>query len=83
MGASKLINYLNKKSLQSNIVGGKVKLTTLKPGDYFYMNLHHGVIGKLVDTGINATVKWIIHPEKSTRGEWIASGTMVYKYNYE
>ncbi|ASE99866.1 hypothetical protein [uncultured virus] len=83
MGASKFINYLNKKSLQSNIVGGRVRLDTLEPGDYFYLNVHHGVIGKLMNCGINATVKWVIHPEKSTRAEWIASGTRVYKYNYE
>ena len=83
MGASKLINYLNKKSLQSNIIGGKVRLDSLEPGDYFYLNIHHGVIGKLVDVGINATVKWLNHPEKTTRGEWIASGTRVYRYNHE
>ena len=83
MGASNLVKYLNKKSLQTNIVGGKVRLDTLKPGDYFYLEVYQGVIGKVIDIGINATVKWLNHPEKTKRGEWISAGTIVYKYNYE
>ncbi len=83
MGAYRLIKYLTKKSLESNIVGGKVRLDTLEVGDHFYLDVYNGLIGRIEQLGINITVKWLNHPEKGKRSEWISAGTSVNKYNHE
>lgn len=65
-------------------MGGPITLDLLEENDYFIiLNLYDGLIGKLIQKGINPTVKWLNHPEKTMRAEWISSKTEVVKYRYE
>ena len=84
MAAETFINWLMKKYNKTKIIGGKVRLSTLEPGDYFiFPNLYNGLIGQLLDCGTNARVKWINFPErKSSKAEVISASATVYKYNY-
>tara|TARA_B100000424_G_scaffold215369_1_gene173220 strand:+ start:2089 stop:2346 length:258 start_codon:yes stop_codon:yes gene_type:complete len=85
MGAIRFLDYMTKKYNETKIVGKRVHLSTLKPGDYFiFPNLYDGVIGKLIACDMNATVKWIHHPGKlSNKKEIIAASAEIYKYDYE
>jgi len=84
MGASNLIKYMNRKVLLSKTIGGKVRLDSLENGEHFFLDVHGGVIGKIVSVGLNTSVKWLNHPDKPiSRIEWIASGTQVKRYNHE
>ena len=84
MAAEKFITWLMRKYNKTKIIGEKVRLETLEPGDYFiFPNLYNGLIGQLIDAGINSRVKWINHPErKSKKAEIIAASAEVYKYNH-
>lgn len=83
MSAHNVIAYLNKKAIQSKTTGGIINLDTLKPGDYFYLDVYDGLIGQVIEVSINVTVKWLNHPSKTTKAEWIAAATQVKKYNHE
>ena len=84
MAAERFINWLVKKYNKTKIIGERVRLSSLEPGDHFiFPNLYNGLIGELLEVGINARVKWINHPErKSKKAEIIASTAEVYKYHY-
>jgi len=84
MAAETFINWLVKRYKKTKIIGEKVRISTLEPGDYFiFINLYNGLIGQLLSCDTNARVKWINFPgKKSTKAEIIAASATVYKYNY-
>ena len=84
MAADRFINWLMRKYNNTKIIGERVRLGTLEPGDYFiFPTLYNGLIGQLIEAGINSRVKWINHPERtSKKAEMIASTAEVYKYDY-
>tara|TARA_R100000152_G_C6709211_1_gene137121 strand:+ start:40 stop:294 length:255 start_codon:yes stop_codon:yes gene_type:complete len=82
MGANRFIQFMTKKYNETKIVGKRVHLSTLKAGDHFiFPNLYGGTIGELISCDMNATVKWLNHPEKvKNKKEIIAASAEVYKY---
>jgi len=82
MGANRFITFMTKKYNETKTVGKRVHLCTLKPGDHFiFPNSYNGLIGELVACDMNATVKWLNHPDKvKNKKEIIASQAEVYKY---
>ncbi len=82
MGANRFIKYIMKRYNETKMVGNRVHLSTLKPGDHFiFPNLYNGTIGELVACDMNATVKWLNHPDKiKNKKEIIAASAEVYKY---
>ena len=85
MSAEKFVSWLSMQYKKTKIIGNKtVNLGTLKPNSYFIIpGLYEGLIGQLISSGANATVKWINHPEKKrNKQEIIAYSTHVYPYDY-
>lgn len=82
MGANRFIKYIMKKHNSTKTVGKKVELGELEPGDYFiFPTLYNGLIGELVACDMNATVKWLNHPDKiKNKKEIISASAEVYKY---
>tara|TARA_B100000959_G_C14558298_1_gene450611 strand:+ start:157 stop:414 length:258 start_codon:yes stop_codon:yes gene_type:complete len=85
MAAEKFVYWLSMKYKETKIIGDTgVNLGTLEPNTYFIIpSLYGGLIGQLLESGTNATVKWINHPEKrSNKKEIIAYSTHVFQYDY-
>ena len=86
MAAEKFVYWLSMKHKETKILGDEaVHLGTLEPDSYFIIpGLYGGLIGQLISSGTNATIKWINHPEKkrSSKKEVIAYMTHVFPYDY-
>ena len=84
MGAIRFIEFMTKKYNETKIVGKRVHLSTLQAGEYFiFPNIYGGVIGQLISCEMNATVKWLNHPDKAkNKKEIIAASAEVFKYDY-
>lgn len=85
MSAENFVNFIMKKYHESKIKGDKkVKLASIKNGTHFiFPNLYGGLVGILIDCGINATVKWVNHPEKrNNKKEVISANAEVFPYDY-
>ena len=82
MGNQAFLNKLNNWNIMTKIGKKRVQLSSLKDGDLFiFPNLYGGLIGVLVSCSINATVKWVNHPEKPKgKREIIAASAQVYRY---
>jgi hypothetical protein len=83
MGNQRFLNKLNAWNIMTKIGKNRVKISTLSEGDYFiFPNLYGGLIGILISCSINATVKWVNHPEKPKgKKEVISLGSEVFRYH--
>jgi len=85
MSAEKFVDWLSMKYKETKIIGDKkVNLGTLEPNTYFIIpTLYGGLIGQLLESSTNVTVKWINHPGvKANKREVISYSTHVYPYDY-